>query len=142
MKAFARCGVVIVCVVFAGCAAMRTATSAETTEQAALALVNKRMAAYNAHDIEAFLATYAPKVRIYIYPERFLGEGRERMRRLFGPQFARGDGKVVVLDQHVVDDKVVNVEDVTIADSRERNISIYTIKDGAIAEVRLIEPGE
>jgi hypothetical protein len=111
-------------------------------ESAALALVGKRIAAYNMHDIDAFLATYDSNVRIYVYPERFLGAGTQRMRGIFGPQFARGDGSVRVLSQHVVDGKVVSIEDVTIGGILERNIAIYTIADGHIQEVRLIEPGE
>lgn len=104
--------------------------------------VSKRIAAYNAHDIDAFLATYAEDVRIYVYPERFLGQGRDRMRRIFGPQFARGDGFVRVRNQHVLENRVVSIEDVTIDGMLERNIAIYTIADEVIAEVRLIEPGE
>lgn len=115
---------------------------ASAEEAAAHAVVTRRVAAYNAHDIEAFLATYADDVRIYIYPERLLGTGRERMRRIFGPQFARGDGQVAVRSQYALDDKIVSVEDVTIAGSVERNIAIYTVTAGHIAEVRLIEPGE
>lgn len=109
---------------------------------AAMQAVSKRIAAYNAHDIDAFLATYAEDVRIYVYPERFLGQGRDRMRRIFGPQFARGDGFVRVRNQHVLENRVVSIEDVTIDGMLERNIAIYTIADEVIAEVRLIEPGE
>jgi hypothetical protein len=108
-------------------------------EQAALDLVNRRIAAYNAHDIEAFLATYDEKVRIIVYPERVLGEGRERMRRIFAPQFAKGEGAIRVLGQHVLDGRVVSDEDIAIGSRNDRNIAIYTVRDGLIAEVSLIE---
>jgi hypothetical protein len=111
-------------------------------QSAAEQVVSRRIGAYNMHDIEAFLATYAQGVRIYVYPDRFLGQGRERMRRIFGPQFARGDGVVRIINQHTLDSRVVSIEDVTIGNMLERNIAIYTIEDGLIAEVRLIEPGE
>jgi len=133
--------VALLSLILAGCAALNR--GAETGQiSAAAAVVNRRVAAYNAHDIEAFLGTYTENVRIYVYPERLLGQGRERMRRIFGPQFARADGGVVVRQQSVLDNKVINVEDVTIAGGLERNIAIYTIENGLIAEVRLMEPGE
>jgi hypothetical protein len=118
------------------------AEAASPEERAALDIVARRIAAYNAHDIEAFLATYDEKVRIYIFPERFLGEGRERMRRIFGPQFAKGDGTVKVVGQYVLENKVVSDEIVTISGAVEHNIAVYTISGGLISEVRLIEPGE
>jgi hypothetical protein len=115
-------------------------TTAE--ERAVLAVVTQRIAAYNSHDIDAFLATYDPNVRIFVFPDRLLGTGTDRLRRIFGPQFARGDGTVRVRVQDVIDTKVVSAEDVTIGGVMERNISIYTIVGGRIQEVRLIEPGE
>jgi hypothetical protein len=141
MNAMHRVLAISIAVLVSSCA---TADGRAPTQQesAALALVGKRIAAYNMHDIDAFLATYDSNVRIYVYPERFLGAGTQRMRGIFGPQFARGDGSVRVLSQHVVDGKVVSIEDVTIGGELERNIAIYTIADGRIQEVRLIEPGE
>jgi hypothetical protein len=101
--------------------------------------VNRRIAAYNAHDIEAFLATYDEDVRIIVYPERVLGQGRDRMRRIFGPQFAKGEGVINVLGQHVLENTVVSHEDIRIGARDDRNIAIYTIRGDLIAEVRLIE---
>jgi hypothetical protein len=110
-------------------------------DQAALEVVNRRIAAYNAHDIEAFLATYDENVRIIVYPERVLGEGRERMRRIFGPQFAKGEGSITVLGQHVLDGRVVSDENIAIGARDDHNIAIYTVSNGLISEVRLIEKG-
>jgi hypothetical protein len=112
---------------------------ATSTEQAALDVVNRRIAAYNAHDIDAFIATYDENIRIIVYPERVLGTGRERMRGIFGPQFAKGEGKIIVEGQHVLENTVVSAEDITIGARNDRNIAIYTIRNGLIAEVRLIE---
>lgn len=116
----------------------------ETTpvERAALDVVARRTAAYNEHDIEAFLATYDENVRIYEYPDKLLGEGTERMRRIFGPQFAENDGLIVLHSQHVLEHTVVSDETVTFYGNTEHNIGIYTVRDGLIVEVRLIEPAE
>ncbi len=111
-------------------------------EQAALEVVARRTAAYNAHDIDAFIATYADTVRIYEYPDTFLGEGTQRLRDIFGPQFAESDGKIVVHRQHALEHTVVSDETVTFYGTTEHNIGIYTVTDGLITEVRLIEPHE
>lgn len=111
-------------------------------EQAALEIVQKRTAAYNAHDIDAFIATYADNVRIYEYPDKFLGEGTERMRAIFGPQFAENDGEIIVHRQHALEHTVISDETVTFYGTTEHNIGIYTVKDGLISEVRLVEPEE
>ncbi|MGI9203908.1 MAG: nuclear transport factor 2 family protein [Woeseiaceae bacterium] len=111
-------------------------------ERAALDVVARRTAAYNKHDIGAFLATYDAKVRVYEFPDRFLGAGRARMRDIFAPQFAENDGRIVVHSQHALGNTVVSDETTTVYDHTEHNIGIYTVSDGLIIEVRLIEPSE
>lgn len=118
------------------------ATIVTPNEQAALDIVQRRTAAYNAHDIDAFIATYSESVRIYEYPETFLGEGTQRLRDIFGPQFAQNDGSIIVHSQDVLEQTVVSNETVTFYGTTEHNIGIYTVIDGLITEVRLIEPHE
>lgn len=111
-------------------------------ERAALDVVARRTAAYNKHDIGAFLATYDAMVRVYEFPDKFLGVGRARMRDIFGPQFAENDGRVVVHSQHALGKIVVSDETTTVYGHTEHNIGIYTVSEGLIIEVRLIEPSE
>ena len=100
------------------------------TEREAIAVVARRTIAYNNYDIEAFLATYDENVRIYEYPDELLGEGTDRMRRIFGPQFAENDGLIVVHGQHALESTVVSDETVTFYGNTEHNIGIYTVRDG------------
>ena len=116
--------------------------AATPTAVSALQVIARRTNAYNNHDIEAFLATYDENVRIYEYPDKLLGEGTDRMRRIFGPQFAENDGHIVVHAQHALGNTVVSDETVTFYGNTEHNIGIYTVRDGLIVEVRLIEPAE
>lgn len=111
-----------------------------SAERAAIDVVARRTAAYNAHDIEAFLATYDENVRVYEYPDDLLGEGKDRMRRIFGPQFAENDGSIVVHSRHALEKVVVNYETVKFFGKTAQNIGVYTIAEGLIVEVRLIEP--
>lgn len=123
-------------------AAKNHSDSTMPVERAALDVVARRTAAYNDHDIEAFLATYDEHVRIYEYPDKLLGEGADRMRRIFGPQFVENDGLIVVHSQHALEHTVVSDETVTFYGNTEHNIGIYTVRDGLIVEVRLIEPAD
>ena len=116
------------------------ASPVNSTEQIALDVVARRAAAYNAHDIEAFLATYDDDVRVFEYPQELLGDGRERMRGIFGPQFAGDEGRIIIHSQHALGNVVISDETVTIYGHTEHNIGIYTVRDGLISEVRLIEP--
>ncbi len=109
-------------------------------EREALEVVARRISAYNAHDIDAMLSTYDAGVRIYDYPDRLLGTGTQRLRAIFGPPFAAAAASVRVVEQFVIENRVVSIEDVTIEGVRERNIAIYMIANGRIREVRLLEP--
>ena len=147
-KIFRTALVVATSILFSSCTPAPESTSTIHTqlvtsaERSALEVVALRTAAYNGHDIEAFLATYDENVRIYEFPDRFLGEGKERMRSIFGPQFAENDGSIAVHSQHALENVVISDETVTIYDHPEHNIGVYTIRDGLIIEVRLIEPSE
>lgn len=132
---------------FAGLLANGSEVGAHSTtttdhERAALDVVARRTAAYNDHDIDAFLATYDAKVRVYEFPDKLLGVGKARMRDIFGPQFTENDGQIVVHSQHALDNTVVSDETTTVYGHTEHNIGIYTVSEGLIIEVRLIEPSE
>lgn len=108
-------------------------------ERNALAVVARRIDAYDAHDIEAFLLAHAEDVQIVGFPERKIGEGRSHLEWIFGPQFERGLGAIEVLSQSVIDHTVVSHERIRIGEKVERLVAIYTIENDVIASVLLIE---
>lgn len=110
-----------------------------SAEQAMLDVVAKRISAYNAHNIQQFLAAHDEDVGIYEYPERLIGEGRSHLQRIFAPQFARGEGAVEVVMQRVLGNRVVSEEYATVDGETEHLIIIYTIENGRITSLRLIE---
>lgn len=57
-------------------------------------VVERQLAAYNAHDLEAFLATYAEDVELERGDEVFVGI--EAMRARYGPIFAAGRCRAVI----------------------------------------------
>lgn len=120
----------------------RRVNSASHEEQAALNCVAQRIAGYNAHDIDAFLAAHAEQVRIYEFPEKEIGQGRAHLKRIFEPQFDREQGHVEVMGQFVIGNKVVSYEHVTVGQHVERLVTVYTVENGVIASFRLIESNE
>ncbi len=109
------------------------------TETAALAIVQRRIEAFNEHDIEGYLSTHHPHVRIYRYPDTLLGEGRAHLRRVFGADFRNEVGRIEVGAQSVVDGTVVSEEYLTLYGPPEHLIAVYTVVQGQIVSIRLIE---
>ena len=108
----------------------------------ALDVVALRIAAYNSHDIDSFLAAHAEQVQIYEYPDKKIGEGRAHLRRIFEPQFAEGLGSVDVKGQFVVGNNVASHEVVTVDGRIENLVIIYTVENGEITSYRLLESDE
>jgi hypothetical protein len=100
------------------------ATAISVQEQAALEVVARRIAAYNTHDIDAYLAAHAELVQIFEYPDDRIGEGRNHLKRIFGPQFARGAGRIEVRGQLVLGNTVVSRESATVDNKVEQLITI------------------
>lgn len=122
-----------------GAMALEAGLDRQAREADTLRVVAERTRAVNANDIEAFLAVYHPEVRLYQYPERLLGTGTQRMRTIFGPLFATGRAAVTVHGQMVLEGTVVSQETLTLNGVSEDLISVYTVEDGQITQVRLIE---
>lgn len=104
----------------------------------ALEVVNQRMAAYNRHDLGAFLDTYSEGVEIFTYPDRSLGKGKDHMRSLFEPMFEEGRVQVTLHHQIAKDGYVVNHETVSDGDTATEYVSIYEVRDGKIQSVRFV----
>ncbi len=119
--------------------ASKSAQTRAAQEEAALAVVARRNEAVNANDIDGFLAAYHVDFAIYEYPDHLLGRGTDRMRDIFGPIFAGGNATVTVHRQMVLQNTVVSEETLSLNGIAEDLISIYTVEDAKITQVRLIE---
>lgn len=103
-----------------------------------LEVVNSRMAAYNDHDLEAFLAVYSPTVDLYEFPDQLLGSGHDHLRMIFDPLFAAAVVHVDARHQAGAGSFIVNEELVTYEDRTQPYISIYEVSDGLIQSARFI----
>ncbi|MFN7153786.1 MAG: nuclear transport factor 2 family protein [Acidovorax sp.] len=116
-----------------------------------LAVVQAQLDAYNAKDIDALLATYAPDAEQYVLHGERLAQGHAQMRDRFLARFAEPDLHARLLSRTVVGATVVDSELIT------RNfpeglgtlemLCVYEVVDGRIqrasfatGEKRLLPP--
>ncbi len=115
----------------------RQITAAEAS-RTPLEVVNLRMKAYNEHDLDVFMSTYADDVEIFTYPDRSLGKGRARIRDLFEGMFRDDAPRVEIHHQMAKDGYVVNHETVMTGDQETEYVSIYEVRNGLIQSVRFV----
>lgn len=96
------------------------------------------MSAYNEHDLDAFMATYADGVEVFTYPDKSLGKGKDHLRSIFAPMLAEGSVQVEIHHQIAKDGYVVNHETVTSSGKPTEYVSIYEVRDGLIQSVRFV----
>lgn len=104
----------------------------------ALEIVNERMEAYNAHDIDRFMDLYSEDIEIFTYPYHSLGKGKDHLRSLFEPLFKDRNVSVEIHGQFLKDSYVVNHETVNYGNSKTEYVSVYEVRDGLIQSVRFI----
>ena len=102
-------------------------------------VVDRVLAALCAHDLEAFVACYAPDATIEDGHDRVGARGHDELRERYGPMFAAHPELGVDAGwRTVVGEFVVQEETVTGRGARERHVAVYLIRDGLIARERLI----
>lgn len=99
-------------------------------------LADQQLLAYNAHNLEAFLAAYADDVQVYdLVTNRLQMNGKEEMRK--GYSFLNTAGKLHcnLLNRIVQGNTVIDHEEILTDKGKFYGIAIYQIKDGKIVKV-------
>ena len=115
--------------------------SAEVTE--AEAVVQAEVDAYNAHDIRAFIATYAKDAEVYEFPAKLLMKGEAQIedfyknKRFNDPRLHGKIAKRIVMGDVVVDHEQI-VATFPEGPGRIEAIAINEVRDGKIQKVTLI----
>jgi hypothetical protein len=101
-------------------------------------IVQEQLEYYNNHDIEGFISTYSPNIKIYNMPSNTpILEGHEEMRERYTKRFASPDLKATIKNRMINGNFVVDFESVTgiEKDSISEVIAIYEVYDGLIQNV-------
>lgn len=104
------------------------------TRDEMVAVVQRQVDAYNAHDIDGFVATYAPDA-VAADRSGVVGQGHEWIRGRYGPMFAAGSPPAEILGRVVAGEWVVDEELVRRADGDIHVLVAYRLAAGVIAEV-------
>ncbi|MGK4580224.1 nuclear transport factor 2 family protein [Kitasatospora sp. HPMI-4] len=98
-------------------------------------VVDRQLAAYNSHDLDAFVATYAEDVSITRRDGSGL-HGREALRGVYGPMFAAGRCRAEIAGRLTEGDWVVDHEIAHgLADGPVRLLVAYRVRGGLIDRV-------
>ncbi|MFC5668200.1 nuclear transport factor 2 family protein [Kitasatospora misakiensis] len=98
-------------------------------------VVERQLAAYNSHDIDAFVATYAEDVTVQRADGSLL-QGRRALRDRYAGQFAEGRCRAEIVGRLTEGDWVVDHEIAHgLADEPVRVLVAYRVRDGLIDRV-------
>ena len=107
------------------------------------AVVQRQLDAYNARDLEAFMATYAPDARVHfgLGPEAKVA-GPAEMRKIYGERFSAPGLHCHILSRMTLGAKVIDREQVTgipgvpVKDA----VAIYLVQGERIQEAWILVP--
>lgn len=99
-------------------------------------LIQRQLNAYNARDIDAFLATYADNVEFYDFPNTPISSGKEYMRERYGKRFKSLKYlHCEIVSRITQNNTIIDHERIKADDAVLEAIVIYEVKDGKIARV-------
>jgi hypothetical protein len=105
-------------------------------------IVQKQLDAYNARDIDAFLATYADEVELFGFPNTPSAKGKEEMRKRYTIRFSDTLLHCLIVKRIVMGNTVIDHERVRVTlpegPGVMEAIAIYEVHDGKIAKVTFI----
>jgi hypothetical protein len=107
-------------------------------------VVQRQLDAYNAHDLDALLATYAEDAQQFEHPDKLLLSGQDQLRERFALRFAEPNLHARLIHRSVMGAKVIDHEIVTRTFPEGAGtlelVAIYEVQHGKIAKAWFI-PG-
>jgi hypothetical protein len=132
-------GVVLAALVVGMLAATGSGQEARTEITGPEKVVQEQVEAYNRHDIEAFLKTYSPEIKLYNFPDKETATGLDSLRTTYGKLFANEPGLKVKIARRIVQgDYVIDQEEVSTGRREFKAVAIYQVKGDKITEVRFM----
>ncbi|MDA3842852.1 MAG: amidohydrolase family protein [Candidatus Kapabacteria bacterium] len=105
-------------------------------------LAQVQLNAYNAHDIEAFLAVYSDDVEVYNFPNELVYTGKDKMRKLYTPYFKEAVGLHCELVNRITCGKYVTDRERVTGNPRMdviNAVAIYEVDEGLINKIWFIK---
>jgi imidazolonepropionase-like amidohydrolase len=104
-------------------------------------LVQQQLNAYNARNIDAFVAPYSDSVELYMFPDKLIGKGKADMYKEYGGMFQRVKELHCEVTERIIQGNIIiDHESVTgFGPNPFKAIAIYTIEKGKIQKVHFIQ---
>jgi hypothetical protein len=118
------------------------AISATASSSNPEAIVQAQVEAYNAHDIDTFVATYTEDAQLFEHPAKLLAAGSAQLRERYAARFKEPNLHAVIVKRIVMGNVVVDHERVTRTFPEGSGVidavAIYEVQNGKIAKAWLI----
>jgi hypothetical protein len=105
-------------------------------------LIQKQLDAYNAHDVDALMATYADDAQQFEHPDKLLASGAAQIRERFVVRFGEPNLHALLIKRIVAGNVVIDHEHVTRTfpegSGRIELVAIYKVRHGKIAKAWFI----
>ncbi len=105
-------------------------------------VVQRQLDAYNARDVDAFMATYADDAQQFEYPATLLVNGAAQLRERIAARFREPNLRARLIRRIVMGASVIDHEEVTRTfpegAGRIELIANYEVREGKIANARFI----
>jgi hypothetical protein len=101
-------------------------------------LAQRQLDAYNAKDIETFVACYAEEVEVYDFPSQTpTMKGRATLRARYGTLFENEALQAALVSRVVIGDIAIDEESVSglVPDALVRAVAMYEVTQGLIRRV-------
>lgn len=109
-------------------------------EESPAIIVQKQLDAYNARDIDAFMATYTKDIVLINFPNNVILKGQEKMKEGYASYFdTTPDLNCKIINRTVIGNKVIDEEYVTANHQNFSAVAIYEIENGKISKVTFIQ---
>ena len=102
-------------------------------------IVQKQLDAYNARDINRFIATFADNIELLNYPNKEFLKGKQKMKESYAGYFeATPDLNCEIKNRIVIGNKVIDEEYITANGQNFSAVAIYEVENGKITKVTFI----
>ena len=103
-------------------------------------IVNLQLDAYNARNIDAFVATYAEDIEIYDAAGKLTMKGHEQLQKRYDALFKNTPNLHCRIENRItINNKVIDKERVIMNDRVVEAVAIYEVTDGKIVKVTFVK---
>jgi hypothetical protein len=99
-------------------------------------IIQRQLDAYNEHDLDALLATYAEDAKQFEHPGKLLASGHAQIRERMAGRFQDAHLQAKLIKRSIMGNVVIDQEEVTRTFPEGRGviklIAIYEVQDGKI----------